>query len=124
MKEVASLMRYQGFELIDAPFIRVEEVGGPVSLEGKGIYGYNLKIITPEIVTRENKRQISIRRFMADFKVPAVDSEGNPFFRNIRLDTQFNITEGEIVVLGASQIEREGKDSSTAIITIVTAEII
>lgn len=123
LKDVASLTRYKGFELIDAPLIRTEE-GGPASLEGKGIYRYNLRIITPEVVIDENKRQINNQRFMADFRVPAIDSEGKSFLRTIRLDTQFSITEGEIVVLGASQIEREGKDSSTAIITIVTAEIL
>jgi hypothetical protein len=124
LKDIASLTRYKEFELIDSPLIRVEADGGRATLGGKGIYEYSLQIITPEIVIDENKRQISIRRFMADFRVPAVDSKGKSFFRNIRLDTQFNITEGEIVVLGASQIEREGKDSSAAIITIVTAEII
>jgi hypothetical protein len=124
LKDVASLTRYKGFELIDAPFIRLEEGGGTATLDGKGIYSYNLRIIAPEIVFEENKGQISIHRFMVQFNVPAITSEGNPFSRQIRLDTPFRITEGEIVVLGASQIEREGKNSGAAIITIVTAEIL
>jgi hypothetical protein len=124
LKDVASLTRYKGFELIDAPFIRIREGNRESMLDGKGIYSYDLRIFASEIATKENKSQISINSFGIRFNVPAINSEGKTIVRPITLSTPFSIAEGEIVVLGASQIEREGKDPGAAIITIVMAKIL
>jgi hypothetical protein len=124
LKDVASLTRYKGFELIDAPFIRLKEGNRESSLDGKGIYSYDIRIVTPKITAEENKNQISINNFAIRFNVPAINSEGKTIIRPITLSTPFSIVEGEIVVLGASQVEREGKDPGAAIITVVTAKIL
>jgi hypothetical protein len=124
LKDVASLTRYKGFELIDAPFIRIIEGSRESMLDGRGIYSYDLRISAPKIATEENKSQISINSFGIRFNIPAINSEGKTIVRTITLSTSFNIIEGEIVVLGASQIERESKDPGAAIITIVTAKIL
>jgi hypothetical protein len=124
LKDVALLTRYKGFELIDAPFIRTKEGVNSASLDGRGIYSYDLSMMFPQITTEETKRQISISSFFIRFNIPAVNPEGKSFTRNVALNTPFSIFEGEIVALGASQIEREGKDPGSAIITVVTAKIL
>ena len=85
---------------------------------------YRLNITVPKIVIEKNKSQISIHPFLISFDVPAVNSQGKSFFRNITLEAPFSIVEGEVVVLGASQIKREGDRPGAAIITIVTAKIL
>jgi len=124
LNDVASLTRYKGFELIDAPFIRVKEGRNRAFLDGKGIYSYSLALLNPQIVIEKDRSQINIDEFEIGFSVPTVNSEGKSFNRNILLRIPFNIAEGEIVVLGASQIEREGEDPGAAIITIVTSKIL
>ena len=52
LKDVASLTRYKGFELIDAPFIRIKE-RHMASIDGKGIYSYDIDIIAPKIAVEE-----------------------------------------------------------------------
>jgi hypothetical protein len=123
LKDVASLTRYKGFELIDAPFVRTKE-HHPAALDGKGIYRYDINILSPKITVEENRNQISIDNFSVRFSVRMVDPKGKATFSDFSLSTPFNIVEGEIVVLGASQIEREDKDPGAAIITIVTAKIL
>jgi hypothetical protein len=123
LHELASVMQYKfkGFELIDAPYIRTQE--GTLSmanLTGKGIYNY--KITLSRIMV---KSQIQIGDFQIYFSVPSISTDGKLSSKNVaELATPFSIAEGEIVVLGASQIDREGKEPGAAIITIVTARIL
>jgi len=123
LHDLASLMqyRYKGYELIDAPYIRTQE--GTLSmanLTGKGIYNY--KIALSRIMV---KSQIQIGDFQINFSVPSVPADGKSSSKSVaELTTPFSIAEGEIVVLGASQIDREGKEPGAAIITIVTARIL
>ncbi len=140
LKEIASLTRYKGFEIIDAPFLRTQEDPirnrRPVGIKGKGIYNYTISIADALINTEENKRLIRIGGFNITFTRPfgdeslvtEVNPSGGPGVKKVNLSvvaelsTPFSIAEGEIVVLGASQVE--SKQLGPAIITIVTAKIL
>jgi hypothetical protein len=138
LKDVASLTRYKGFELIDAPFLRTQEVKiqsrpQTVGIKGRGIYNYVITVADPVVSAEENKRQIRIGGFNIIFNRPAADGTSpeaaspesvKAALQNLaaELSTPFSIAEGEIVVIGASQAE--SKASGPAIITIVTAKIL
>jgi hypothetical protein len=119
LKDVASLTRFKSFELIDSPYLRTKE--GDLSranLTGKGIYDYQINLNNISV-----NSQINIF-FQIHFSVPAISTDGKPTTKSIaELSTPFSIAEGEIVVIGASQIDREGKEPGAAIITIVTAKL-
>ena len=138
LKDVASLTRYKGFLLIDAPLLRTQEIKPQarpsVGMKGKGIYNYVITI-SDAAITGEGKRQIRIGGFnivftrpMADSLPPEAPSSGIAAAKAAsqnyaaELSTPFSINEGEIVVIGASQVE--SKKPGAAIITIVTAKII
>jgi hypothetical protein len=125
VKELASLTRYKGFELIDAPFLRTREGSSTSAINGEGIYNYRITLSNPEISTETNKRQIKIWQFYIDFSREKVFSDGKKSQKNIaQLSTAFNIDEEAVVIIGASNVEREERDPGTAIITIVTAKIL
>jgi hypothetical protein len=128
MKEIASLTRYKGFELIDAPYLRTREGSSQSSVSGEGIYNYGIIISGPDITTDEtpvNRRRIKIWQFNIDFSSLTVLPDGKKSQRDVvHLSTALSIDEGEVTVIGASQVGREGKDPGAAIITIVTAKIL
>jgi hypothetical protein len=121
LKEVASLTRYKAFELIDAPYLRIKEgITSVADLTGKGIYNYNIRIA--QLMAQY---QINIGEFQIHFNLPAITTDGKPSTKVVaQLTTSFSLNEGEIIVLGASQVERDGKEAGSAIITIVTAKIL
>ena len=84
----------------------------PYAPSGEYVYKNLIKHLTDKVL-RSYKQPL-----------PENFAEGKIFNRNITLRIPFNIAEGEIVVLGASQIEREGEYPGAAIITIVTAKIL
>jgi hypothetical protein len=141
LKEVASLTRYKGFTIIDAPFLRTQEdtirnVRQSGGIKGKGIYNYSISIANTVIAAEENNRQIRIGGFNITFTRPfgdeslatEVNPSGGPGVKKVNLSvvaelsTPFSIAEGEIVVIGASQVE--SSSLGPAIITIVTATIL
>lgn len=133
IKDVAGLTRYKSFEVIDAPFLRTQ--GGKMSqLNGQGIYNYGIRISVqkgqPAVSAEDKRREIRIDSFSIDFLAPGVLPQGKPAppGPNVKpmgsLTTSFNIVEGDIVVIGASQAEQEGKEPGSAIITVVTARIL
>jgi hypothetical protein len=128
MKEVASLTRYKGFELIDSPYLLTREGSSQSSMSGEGIYNYRIIMTDPEITTDEtlgNRRRIKIWQFNVEFNSLTVLPDGKKTKMDAaQLSTALSIDEGVVTVIGASQIGREGKDSGAAIITIVTAKIL
>lgn len=125
VKEVASLTRYKGFELIDAPFLRTREGSSTSSINGEGGYNYRIILSNPEISTEANKRQIKIWQFNVDFTRQIVFADGKKSIKDVaQLSTTLSIDDGEVVVIGASQVEREEKSPGAAIVTIITAKIL
>jgi type II secretory pathway component GspD/PulD (secretin) len=126
INEVAALTRYKSFELLDAPVLRTSE-GKGAQLSGKGFYFYTL-FLAPGgaaiVTTEQGKRQIRADNFGINFAIPVGTSEQKPIFKDVGVSTAFTIGDGETVVLGASQIQQEAKESGAAIITVVTAKIL
>ncbi len=122
LKEVASLVRYKSFEIIDAPYVRTKE-GSVASLAGEGIYNYKIMIL-PEPRANLEGSQLNFG-FQIYFFAPQVSPDDKSSAKSIaELTAPVSIKEGEVIALGASQIGRGEKTSGTAIITIVTAKII
>jgi hypothetical protein len=126
VKEIASLTRYKGFELIDAPFLRTREGEASSSINGEGIYNYQIILSVPEIgMEATNRRLIKIGQFRIDFNRLTVFPDGKKSQKNLaNLATAFSMDEDAVVVIGASQVEREEKNAGAAIITVVTAKIL
>jgi hypothetical protein len=126
IKEVASLTRYKKFELIDSPFILTKEGGGAM-ISGKSIYSYEINIDKPTVrvigVRESVGLQVDINSFWVRIYVPSVNAEGKAVAKEVTLSTPFSINNGEIIVLGASQIGRDDVASGNAMVTIVTAKI-
>jgi hypothetical protein len=131
VKEVASLMRYQGFELIDAPFLRIQETRQPRiehGINGKGIYNYSITINDLSVGTEGDTRFVKVGGFNIVFNIPSPDGTQPQDLKDAlrsrvaELSTPFSISEGEIVVLGASQVE--SRKSGNAIITVVSAKVL
>ena len=137
VREIAGLTKYKSFEVIDSPFIRVQE-DNRASLTGNGIYDYSMMFFVQGGVSTGSaevkNRQIRIDRFQISFsgskdgaRAEALKKLGvSPPTRSPSqsLDTSFNIAEGETVVIGASQIESGDKAPGAAVITVVTAKIL
>ncbi len=110
--DVAKITRYTGFELIGTPFLRAQE-GGPSQLTGNG---YSIDLSPPSVITEQNKNQIRIGRLSIFI------GSG----RSGTVTTAFSRNDGEVVVIGASGPDggQEGKDSGSAIISVVTAKVL
>jgi hypothetical protein len=114
---------YTGFELIGNPGILTKEGALSASLTGKGLYSYELSINNVSISEQERKIRINAGNFWIRFYVPNIDLQGKSVSREVYLSTPFSVAEGEVIVLGASQIE-QSKDTGSAIIAIVMARIV
>lgn len=128
IRDIAGLTHYKSFEVIDSPFLRTQE-GKQSQIEGKGIYDYGIRISVrkgePVVSAEDKRRDIRVDSFNMSFQVPAVLPDGKSSVKTVgNLSTSFNIIEGDIVVIGASQVEQDGKDPGSAIITVVTATIL
>lgn len=124
LKDFARFSRnYAGFELIGNPGILTKEGATSASLRGKGLYSYDLNIHSISISKQETKHRINASDFWIRFSVPNIDPQGKAVSREVLLSTPFSIAEGEVIILGASQIE-QSKDSGAAIIVIVMARIV
>jgi hypothetical protein len=135
IKEIAGLTKYKSFEVIDSPFILVQE-DSQASLTGNGAYDYGIQFHVQKGVSagagEAKNRQVRIDRFQikfSDLKALAEDRK-NASAKAITssysqsLDTSFNIAENETVAIGASQIDAGASTSGFAVITVVTAKII
>jgi hypothetical protein len=136
IKEIAGLTKYKSFEVIDSPFIRVQEES-QASLSGKGTYDYGIMLqVRGGVSTGSgelNNRQIRIDRFQITFSDSKSWAEAlknvsktpiGPMPSPQSLDTSFNIAENETVVIGASQVDSGANASEIAIITVVTAKVL
>ena len=123
--DIAALTRYRSFELLDAPTVRATE-GRNVTVSGKGVYFYTLSIAGrgTSVVTTEKSRQIQVGEFHVSFSVPTGSMEGKSMFRDVGVATSFNIQDGETLVVGASHIRDDPKETGSAIITVVTGKVI
>lgn len=123
--EIASFTRYQSFELLDTPVIRVNE-GKEAHLSGKGFFYYQIDLRKVGVATDSDAKQaIRIDKIGVQFLLPQViDLKGTTQFRDVGVSTSLNMADGETVVLGASQLREEGKDAGDAVITLVTAKIL
>jgi len=123
--DIASLTRYRSFEILDSPAVRATE-GREVSVSGKGVYFYTLRIggRGPSVVTtEEKKRQIHVDDFGINFAIP-ISIDPKAMFRDVGVKTSFSMEDGETLVVGASQIREDPKEPGSAIITVLTGKIV
>ena len=121
LNEVASLTRYKSFELIDTPFIRTTE-GKRTSASGRTMFDYKITLedisIEQTESPKENKHQIRIGNLDFSFIQQSIGEVAS--IRGVSVPALF--AEGEMVVIGASQMEKS--ETGTAIITIVSARVL
>jgi hypothetical protein len=126
LRDFAQFSRsYTGFELIGNPGILTKEGALSAALKGNGLYSYEINISNISISAQENKNRINAGNFWIRFSIPTqhIDTQGKAVSREVLLNTPFSLVEGEVIILGASQIE-QSKDSGAAIIAIVMARIV
>lgn len=133
LKEVASLTKYDSFELVDTPMLRATE-GKNARVSGKGTFYYHLIVGHPTIVKSDpNKELIRVDEFAINFEIPEGRDEKGPIFKTVGVQTSFTIQDGETIVLGASQIQQEvivrqagfqKIGAGEAIVTVVTANVL
>ncbi|MGI8782712.1 MAG: hypothetical protein ACR2L2_03545 [Acidobacteriota bacterium] len=125
---ITALTRYQSFELLDAPSIRVQE-GKEAVLSGQVRHHYSIRLGRVRMARDSSPRQqILIDAFMISFAV-RIGYDDNPvakpIYRDVIVKTSLTIADGETIVVGASQIQPPGKDpADEAIITVVTATVV
>ncbi len=131
INDIASLTRYQSFELLDTPFIRAAE-GREASLSGKGLFYYRIGLGRVGVVssspalksTSEAKYQIRVDGLEVWFSLPTVDGQGKISYRDAGVKTDISLADGETIVLGASQLNEDSKNAGDAVITVVGAKVL
>ncbi|HEV8131849.1 MAG TPA: hypothetical protein VGQ81_11405 [Acidobacteriota bacterium] len=132
ISDIASLTRYQNFELLDTPFIRASE-GREASLSGKGIFYYRIELGRVGVVSplqsmkssSESQYQIRVDNLGVWFSQATVDGQGKISSRDIGgVRTDISLADGEMAVLGASQLSEETKNAGDAVITVLSAKVL
>jgi hypothetical protein len=123
--DIAALTRYRSFELLDSPAVRATE-GRDVVLSGKGVYFYRLSISGrgTTVLADEKSRRIHVNDFEVGFSIPTYGVDGKPGFRDVGVRTSFDMQDGETLVVGASHIRDDPKETGSAIITVVTGKVV
>jgi hypothetical protein len=123
--DIAVLTRYRSFELLDSPAVRATE-GRDVVLSGKGVYFYRLSISGrgTTVLADEKSRRIHVNDFDIGFSIPTYGVDGKPGFRDVGVRTSFDMQDGETLVVGASHIRDDPKETGSAIITVVTGKVV
>ena len=129
--DIASLTRYQRFELLSSPVIRVSE--------GRTVSGFSGQVQvktqgTRVIKTTDGQLRINVDHFFFEARAPV---EETPEVKTHRLvgkepkgkkvasfATSFIINDGETIVLGSSEIEEAGQELGDAVIIVVTARVL
>lgn len=142
VREVKALTRYDRFELLDSPVLRVMEGQGGGNLSGEGAFNYELGIGRTTVRKRDGVQEIGVGRFRIEFNLltgymgdhfisldditeEQLQAGGlGPIFRAGELQTSFNIDHGEKIVLGASRIQGSERSRDLAIVTVVEARIL
>ena len=121
LNELAGLMRYKNFQLIDAPFLRARD-GSNISMSGQGAYNVGRYEIRGIGVRISNEGALRIGSFKSSFYLTTKTANGYP----IDIDTALEFAEGETVIVGTSQAGNlEASNTETnSIIVVVTAKIL
>ena len=129
--DIASLTRYERFELLSSPVIRVREGGILASLSGQvRVETQGIRVIE----TSDGRRRINVDEFLFEARAPLEESREvktqqlmgkEPKGRRVAyFVTSFTIDDGETIVLGSSEIEEGGQELGDAVIIVVTARVL
>ncbi|HEY2933772.1 MAG TPA: hypothetical protein VGK99_18705 [Acidobacteriota bacterium] len=124
IEELASLTRYDSFELVDSPVIRVDE--GRVEAESSGKVKISVRF--PRVISADQKRQIAVGNFSCSLWFPEKNIDGKVMReqRVNELRSSFTVADGETIVLGSSRLGggASGSANDDAIVTVVTGKVL
>ena len=113
LNELAGLTLYKNFELLAAPVILTREGSSAkiMGSSGDSRHNYAIDINGVGISGDANERQIRLNGFSAEFPTA-------------RIRTTLELTEGEMTIVGTTQIQDSAVSDSNSIIVIITAKIL
>ncbi len=123
LEEISEVTRYDSFESIDSPVLRLT-AGRNARLSGGADMTYRIEVGHNSVISQGETALLRVDDFGFVFEVPIssyITTEGVPRtrYQSARIETSFSIADGESVVLGTSQLREANSEEGFSVIAIV-----